>query len=75
MTDIKWLVWCHEKDLWWRFAGCGFTPLRSEAGRFTFTEALKIMDQAHQGGLHNRPEETMVPDLADRQTLNKIKQL
>lgn len=74
--EIKWLVWCHERQMWWRFAGVGYTEKEHEAGRFTFEEATDIIWDAHDGGrLYDSPNETMIPDLNSIKTRTQITEI
>lgn len=63
----RWLIWSHEHSAWWKPAGRGYCTSVSEAGRYSFDEALKICAEAnHRGwpktdGAENNPQEVIVP--------------
>lgn len=60
----NWLVWSLEHQAWWKPARRGYTALRSEAGRYTFTEAEEIVRMANRYHLEENapPFEAMVPE-------------
>lgn len=60
----KFFIWSHEHDGWWRPNHCGYTAKLSEAGQYSFEEALKICDQANFFNLEKGVasiNESMVP--------------
>jgi hypothetical protein len=60
---MKWLIWSHEHGRWWRANMKGYTRLRSEAGRYGFTEAMTIVEAANDAlEPGDDPRETMCPD-------------
>lgn len=52
--ESGWLVWSNEHGAWWRADRSGYTGSITEAGRYTFDEAVRSM------GPKVRPE-AMVP--------------
>lgn len=61
ITGRRWLIWSHERKMWWRRSKWGYTEDINEAGRFTYTEALGITQQANINLNQNeKPEESMV---------------
>lgn len=46
MVD-KWLIWSHEHTAFWRPNHMGYTCEVSEAGRYSFKEAFKIVKGAN----------------------------
>jgi hypothetical protein len=59
----KWLIWSMEHGRWWRPDSAGYTKLRSEAGRYSFADALDIVHNANFAPeCHNHPNEAMILD-------------
>lgn len=58
----KWLIWNHERGMWWRACSNGYTNDRTDAGRYTFAEALAIVEQANRYNKQQELNETMCPD-------------
>ena len=56
-----WLIWSNEHLAYWKPARCGYTTLLEEAGRYTFTEAKEIVEDANKHCI-NEPNEAMLPD-------------
>jgi hypothetical protein len=56
----QWLIWCHERLMWWKPNRQGYCVLACDAGRYSFEEALEIVKQANYTKF-NEPEESMVP--------------
>lgn len=60
-----WLIWATEHDRWWKPDRCGYTHDRAEAGRYTFEQAVEIVECANvhlDAGLQRRPNESMILD-------------
>lgn len=64
-TENRYLIWSFEHDAWWRPASIGYTKNRTEAGEYSFKEAMKIVLGAN---IHfssqdpdKMPNEAMVP--------------
>lgn len=58
---IKWLIWCHERQQWWKPSCCGYTYKIQDAGRYSFEEALRIVKSANIY-MEDIPDESMVPE-------------
>ena len=56
-----WLVWSHEHDGYWPQNRRGYIKNRRDAGRFTFNEAVQIINEGNLGMRGFRPQETMLP--------------
>ena len=50
MTDLRYLLWANDRQMWWRADGWGYTPNRNEAGRFSETEAMRYVMQSAMAG-------------------------
>lgn len=49
MSDqFQWLVWSYEHDAWWAPGRCGYVSDWQRAGRYRYTEALKICEEANR---------------------------
>lgn len=59
MEEQKWLIWSIEHNAWWAPNSRGYTPYRSAAGKYSYEEALKIVEGANIGEL-NIPNEAMI---------------
>jgi len=57
-----WLIWSNEHKAWWKPHVNGYTPFRSEAGTYSYKEALQIVAQANIA-CGDIPNETIVPVL------------
>lgn len=57
----KWLIFSLEHNGWWMPASHGYTQKRSEAGHYTFEQAIEIVRGANEFISGNRPNETMCP--------------
>lgn len=55
----EWLIWSNEHNGWWATNKCGYVKERKHAGRYTYKEALEIVESANIG-LKDIPNETMV---------------
>lgn len=71
MNSKLWLVWSNEHKQWWSPARCGYTNLRSEAGRYSLEEAIDIVERSN---CHlqdqDAPDEALVPE--DNDFLGRI---
>jgi hypothetical protein len=57
----NWLIWSNEHGQWWAPGRHGYVTLITEAGRYTFTEALTICFDANCWlEPHEPPKETML---------------
>lgn len=45
----RWLIWSHEHNAWWRADSASYTSLVTDAGRYTFEEAVSISTNANYG--------------------------
>lgn len=60
-----WLVWSNKHNLWWMQNGNGYTEHVDSAGRFTYDQAVKIVNKSSNGWTANNtgvPHTTMLPD-------------
>ncbi len=51
MTELRYLLWSNKHAMWWRPGGWGYTPDRTEAGRFSEAAATHHIFQSAQAGL------------------------
>ena len=58
-TDTMFYVWSMEHGAWWRPNHCGYTQNKSEAGKYSYAEACKIVHGANQYQ-GDRPNEAMI---------------
>lgn len=74
MDKLKWLIWSIEHNAWWGPNACGYTPSQTEAGRYTYEEALGIVASANMYRLcvkrNVSPNEAMVPVVAPESPVN-----
>ncbi len=61
---LKWLIWSIEHNAWWKPGHAGYTKSRKEAGRYSYTEALKIVKGANIN-LRDEPNEAMIQETAE----------
>jgi hypothetical protein len=59
MEINNWLIWSIEHKAWWRQNHQGYTPLRSEAGLYSFQAALAIVENANINK-NDIPNEAMI---------------
>lgn len=65
VITMKWLIWSHAHNGYWRDSGLGYTGSRQEAGQFETDEAVMICQEANYSrGDTQPPDETLLP--ADR---------
>lgn len=57
--ETMWLIWSNEHNGWWAPARQGYNRERKRAGRYTFKEALEIVENANAGA-DDCPNECMV---------------
>jgi hypothetical protein len=43
---VKYLIWSNQQGMWWRPDECGYTDRIEEAGRYSRTEADRIVANA-----------------------------
>lgn len=55
----RWYIWSLEHNGWWKPNHIGYTPHKSQAGTYTYEEALKIVKNANIGE-HDTPNEAMI---------------
>lgn len=61
--EPAWLVWSNEHSAWWKPAHRGYTEMKSEAGLYTFAEALEIVTGANKFlPIDAVPNEAMLPN-------------
>ena len=65
-NDTCWLIWCHERNQYWKAGSNGYTSSLKEAGRYSFEDATQICHEANRnwmGGRNGyRPEESICPE-------------
>lgn len=44
---MRYLIWSHEHDAWWRPGGWGYTTNVDEAGRYSLIDASRIVLDAN----------------------------
>lgn len=44
------LIWSNQQGKWWRYNESGYTRYIEEAGRYSYEEAKKIVDEATLNG-------------------------
>lgn len=54
------LIWSLEHSAWWRPGSMGYTRERSEAGEYSWEEAVRICRGANQFA-NDEPHEAIVP--------------
>lgn len=57
--DTEWLIWSIEHEAWWNPNHKGYTTHRTNAGVYSYEEALDIVKGANIGN-HNIPNEAMI---------------
>lgn len=55
----EWLIWSIEHNAWWRWNECGYTPFKMGAGRYTYEDALRIVENANKH-CTDTPNEAMI---------------
>lgn len=60
MRETLYLIWSIEHKSWWAADERGYVNCRRSAGRYKFEQACRIVEGANIG-LHNIPNEAMVP--------------
>ena len=62
MKEQEYLIWSFEHDGWWKPEWKGYTEKLSQAGVYSYAEALKICLNANKYQKENKfPNEAMVP--------------
>lgn len=46
----RWLILDMRRGCWWAANQCGYTEMAGDAGRYTDTEALEIVERMNDGG-------------------------
>jgi len=60
---MNWLIWSSDHGGWSKPNRHGYTNRLADAGRYSFEEALEIIQDANAGmSARNFPSETMCPD-------------
>lgn len=57
--ERKWLIWSHERGMWWKPHKTGYTYYKQEAGLYTYPAACAICEEANKH-TDDIPCETMV---------------
>lgn len=71
MNMLKWLIWSEEHRAWWGPNHNGYVKNRKDAGRYEYTEALKIVKGANIG-LHNIPNEAMIQEASEERDPSQV---
>jgi hypothetical protein len=58
-SEEKWYIWSIEHSGWWKPKRLGYTQHISDAGTYSYEEALKIVKDANIGK-HDVPNEAMI---------------
>ncbi len=58
-VEKRWLIWSIEHGAWWMPNRNGYTTKRNRAGKYTYYEALAIVESANIG-LRDTPNEAMI---------------
>lgn len=61
-----WLIWSNQRGMWWRPRERGYTQYIEEAGRYTATDAARIVSHAT---LNGRLNTTMTDPITGREYL------
>lgn len=59
-TVTGWNIWSVENGTWWMPNGCGYTCERTDAGVYTYEEALLIVEESNKA-TRNLPCDAMIP--------------
>jgi hypothetical protein len=63
VSHVNWLIWSSDHGGWSKPNRHGYTNRLADAGRYSFDEALEIVQDANSGTFaRNFPSETMCPD-------------
>jgi len=63
VSHVNWLIWSSDHGGWSKPNRHGYTNRLADAGRYSFDEALEIVQDANSGkSARNFPSETMCPD-------------
>ena len=63
VSHVDWLIWSSDHGGWSKPNRHGYTNRLADAGRYSFDEALEIIQDANAGmSARNFPSETMCPD-------------
>ncbi|HEY8191637.1 MAG TPA: hypothetical protein VIG74_04370 [Alphaproteobacteria bacterium] len=63
LLQEQWLIWSNEHGGWWAPRRNGYVTLREEAGRYSFKDALQIVQSANYPRPEKTPNEAMVLDV------------
>lgn len=69
IDSIKWLIWSNEHHAWWRPNCQGYTQHKKDAGRYSWSDALDIIDTANYA-TEDDPYECLIPDLPNSRRIN-----
>lgn len=59
----RWLIWSNEHKAWWGTGHRGYVKMRVDAGRYTYAEAVVIVEAANLVHMDGEPYEAMVQDV------------
>jgi hypothetical protein len=63
VSHVNWLIWSNDRGRWSKPNRHGYTNRLADAGRYSFDEALEIVQDANAGTFaRNFPSETLCPD-------------
>jgi hypothetical protein len=73
VSHVNWLIWSSDHGGWSKPNRHGYTNRLADAGRYSFDEALEIVQDANSGTFaRNFPSETMCPDWTEETPGAKI---
>lgn len=59
-TEQLFCIWSREQGRWWKPAGCGYTFVPREAGRYNYSSAMTCMSTSKLD-VNGEPEDSLVP--------------
>ena len=59
MENTQWRIWSIEHNGWWKPNGDGYTTEKEKAGKYSYEEAVDIVESANINGL-DTPNEAMI---------------
>ncbi len=77
MSEELFMIWSHKREAWWKQNLHGYASDMSEAGHFTFHQAVEIVRGANiclPIKKNSRPEDSMVP-VPNRPTPSKTEEV
>lgn len=63
IEETHWKIWSIEHNMWWKPQSLGYTPDKTSAGVYKYTEALAIVEGANKyQSVDSPPNEAMILD-------------